>query len=55
MYIKQEMVRSAAWKVRSNVSAAFLAEELTQEDVEAAISSRANGSLNALSSRGGLF
>ena len=55
MYMKQEMVRSAAWKVRSKVNAAFLAEELTQEDVEAAISSRANGSSNALSSRGRLF
>ena len=42
MYMKQEMVKSAGWKVRGNVAATALAEELTQEHVDAAISARRN-------------
>ena len=43
MFMKQQMVKSAALKVRSNRKASTMAKELTQEDVEEAMSARANG------------
>ena len=41
--IKQNMVRRAGWRVRNKADAAMLAEELTMEDVNEAISSSRTG------------
>ena len=52
MCAKQEMVRTAGFKVRSNASAATLANELTQDEVDAAVSNRANRSNQQQASTG---
>jgi len=43
MDMKQTMVRTACWKVREKGNAAAFAQELTQEDVNAALNARSNG------------
>lgn len=55
MYVKQEMVRTAGFTVRSNVSANALANELTPEEVDAAISDRRSGTSHSAASTGRRF
>ena len=55
MHMKMEMVRTAGWKVRRNLNAVALSEELTQEDIEEAISARSTGRYQSSNHRGRLF
>ena len=55
MLMKQQMVKTAGWKVRGNATAEALAEELSQEDVDAAISAKVNRTMHAMSGTGRQF
>ena len=50
--MKQQMVKSAGWKVRNKADASLLAKELTETDVTAAISARQNGTQSENSTPG---
>jgi len=53
--MKQNMVRTAGWRVRNKADARSLAEEITEEDIARAVSSRQNHNPNGFHSRGNLF
>ena len=55
MHMKQEMVRSAVWKVRKNATATSLAQELMQEELDAAISAKVHRTLHQSTSTGTEF
>ena len=50
MFMKQEMVKSAGWRVRRNATADAMAEDLTEEDVDMAIDWKLNGTASGASS-----
>ena len=53
--MKQNMVRTAGWRVRNKADAHSLAEEITEEDITKAVDSRQRCTPNNFSSRGNMF